>query len=366
MPRRMRALAAGTACVALSLSLAACDSEVRSENAAAGDEVRFQVDGQWPQPFPANWVPGDVTGIAVDGRDHAWVLTPPDSLTTEERAAGGDDPIRLPTVVELDQAGRVVQTWPVPTGELAWPVTPHGIFVDHTDHVWVGYRDDHRVVKFTRAGEHVLTIGEKGVTLGSNDPEHLGAPAGIWVDPETNEVYVADGYRNRRVVVYDGATGAYLRHWGAYGERPDDSYVFDPEVEGNAPARQFSTAHGITGSRDGNIYLADRRNGRVQVFRHGGEFIEEQILPPTQDATASIYDVALSHDSEQRLLFVADGNGKVWVLRRDGLEVLGEIGSPGREPGQFTTPHNLAMDSRGYLHVADAQGRRVQRFRPGG
>lgn len=365
MARRMRTLAAGTACVAFSLSLAACDSGANTDQAAASAPVQFQVDTQWPQPFPANWVPGDVTGIAVDGRDHAWVLTPPDSLTTEERAAGGDDAIRLPTVVELDPAGVVVQTWPVPTGELAWPVTPHGIFVDHTDHVWVGYRDDHRVVKFTRAGEHVFTIGEKGVTLGSNDPEHLGAPAGIWVDPETNEVYVADGYRNRRVVVFDGATGAYLRHWGAYGEQPDDSYVYDAEAEGGAPARQFSTAHGITGSRDGRIYLADRRNGRVQVFGHDGAFIAERILPPTGDATASIYDVALSKDAAQELLFVADGNGKVWVLRRDDLEVVGEIGSPGREAGQFTTPHNLAMDSRGVLHVADAQGRRVQRFQAG-
>lgn len=352
--------------VGLLLSLASCGGEARSAPGASSDGMPvLEVDAGWPRPLSEDWVRGEVTGIAVDSRDHAWVLTPPDPLTPEElEAAAGADPVRIPTVLELDAEGNVVQGWDAPTGELAWPVTPHGIFVDHADHVWIGYRDDHRVVKFTRDGEHVLTIGEKGVTGGSNDPVRLGSPAGIWVDPGTNEVFVADGYRNRRIVVYDGETGAYVRHWGAYGERPDDEYRFDAEAGGGAAPRQFSTVHGVTGSRDGRIYVADRRNGRIQVFQRTGEFVEERVLPPSGGEPASAYDVALSSDPEQRFVYVADGNDKVWILRRDGLDVVGEIGRGGQGAGQFTEPHNLAVDSRGRLYVGEAEGRRPQRFLP--
>ena len=124
----------------------------------------------------------------------------------------------------------------------------------------------HRVMKFTREGKLLMTIGQYDKNGGSNDTTLLGGPAGIWVDPRTNEVYIADGYRNRRVIVFDGATGKYLRHWGAYGAKPDDTEKFDPKtMVGGALPKQFSTVHGLTGSRDGKI-VADRRGNRVQVF----------------------------------------------------------------------------------------------------
>ena len=162
-----------------------------------------------------------------------------------------------------------------------WPREPHGIFVDHNDFVWVGSYNRHRVMKFTRDGKHVMTIGEYEKTGGSADTHLLGGPSGIWVDPANNEVYISDGYRNRRVIVFDGATGKYLRHWGAYGNVPDDSERFDPKtmVNGALP-KQFSTPHGITGSKDGKIYVADRRGNRIQVFDHQGKFLAEKVIAP--------------------------------------------------------------------------------------
>ncbi len=87
-------------------------------------------------------------------------------------------------------------------------------------------------------------------------------------------MFVADGYRNRRVIVFEGATGKYLRHWGAYGKPPDDTQknANDPEK----PNEQFSTVHGLTGSKDGMIYVADRRGNRIQVFDQSGKFVKRE------------------------------------------------------------------------------------------
>ena len=194
-------------------------------------------------------------------------------------------------------------------------------------------------------------------TGGSNDPDLLGGPAGIWVDPETNEVYVADGYRNRRVVVYDGDTGAYLRHWGASGERPDDDYNSSDRDSAGPPPLQFSTVHGLIGSADGLIYVADRSGTRVQVFDHEGTFVTEKIV-------AGSFVVGLSPDPEQHWLYLAGGtNHKVWILRRSDLEVVGDFGRGGRQLGQFIRPHGMSIDSRGSVYVGEAStGRRVQKF----
>ena len=193
-----------------------------------------------------------------------------------------------------------------------------------------------------------------------------GAPAGIWVDPEDNEVFIADGYRNRRVVVFDGETGDYLRHWGAYGEPPDDEYQYDyanldPD---RSPPRQFSTVHGLAGSSDGLIYVADRRGNRIQVFDQNGAFQTERIVAPGTLASGSAFVVAFSPDPEQRRLYLADGtNHKVWILRRSDLEIVGEFGRGGRQLGQFLRPHGMSVDSRGNIYVGEAStGRRVQRF----
>jgi DNA-binding beta-propeller fold protein YncE len=221
------------------------------------------------------------------------------------------------------------------------------------------------VQKFTRDGKLVLTIGQYDKNGGSSDTTLLGGPAGIYVDPKTNEVFIADGYRNRRVVVFDGATGAYKRHWGAYGNVPDDTEKFDPKtMTTGALPKQFSTVHGLTGSNDGKIYVADRRGNRIQVFEQSGKYLSETIIAPATLSSGSAFVIVLSRDAQQQWLYLADGtNHKVWVLRRSDMQVVGEFGRGGRQLGQFLRPHGMSIDSGGNLYVGEAStGRRVQRF----
>ena len=357
----------------LSLTVATIGLVLHAEQAPRTPAApTFRIDATWPAEFPNNWVMGSVTGVFVDAKDHVWITHLPETLTEEETSMEQKPPIATccasaPTVIELDAQGKVVQAWGTGTPETGaqWPRNPHGIFVDHNNFVWIGTHMHHRVQKFTRDGKLVMTIGVHDKTAGSNDTTTLGGPAGIWVDPKTNEVYIADGYRNRRVIVFEGATGKYLRHWGAYGERPDDTEKFDPKtMVGGALPKQFSTVHGLTGSADGKIYVADRRGNRIQVFEQSGKFVTEKIIAPATLASGSSFVIVLSKDPQQQWLYLADGtNHKVWVMRRSDMTVVGEFGRGGRQLGQFLRPHGMSIDSKGHLYVGEAStGRRIQRF----
>ena len=373
-------------CVAV---LTVSSTRVHGQAARAATPT-FKVDPSWPLEMPNHWIMGAVTGVFVDAKQHVWITHLPEVLTEEElyeepwNVAGLDPakpkPVQIatcckaaPPVLEFDQQGKLVQGWGQGsmTDFTDWPREPHGIFVDHLENVWVGSYNRHRVMKFTREGKHLLTIGEYEKTGGSADTHLLGGPSGIWVDPANNEVYISDGYRNRRIIVVDGATGKYLRHWGAYGNVPDDTERFDPKtmVTGALP-KQFSTPHGITGSKDGKIYVADRRGNRIQVFDHAGKFLAEKVIAPATLSSGSAFVPVLSPDAAQQWLYVADGtNHKVWILRRSDLEIVGDFGRGGRQVGQFLRPHGMSIDNQGNLYVGEATtGRRVQKFtlqRPG-
>lgn len=364
--------------VVAAMALSACapadaNEESASTSSSTNDGPTFTVDPSWPQEMPDDWIMGSVTAVFVDDRDHVWVTHLPETLTPEETSAVQDPPIGIccrpaPVVVEFDQDGNVVQGWGVPAEQdvSEFPRNAHGLFVDHHDNVWVGTYRHHRLMKFTRDGELLIQIGEYDVTGGNADTEHLGGPAGIWVDATTNEVFVADGYTNRRVIVFDGDTGEYLRHWGAYGEEPVDDYDYEWGSPSHAsdPPTQFATVHGLVGSNDGLIYVADRRGNRIQVFTREGEFVTEKLVRPRTLASGSAFVIGLSPDPEQRWLYLADGtNHKVWILRRSDLEVVGDFGRGGRQVGQFLRPHGMGVDSQGNIYVGEAStGRRVQRF----
>ncbi len=345
-------------------------SDLRSQDIQDGAPT-FHVDAEWPRFLPNKWVLGTVTGVAVDSRDHVWVAHAVDLMGPRELGAIQDPPSAeccypAPLIIEFDPEGNVVQTWDDPSGDdFIWPEVPHGLFVDHNDYVWVGSQPHHQVLKFTREGEHVLTIGEADASGGSDHEELLGGPAGIWVDAETNEVFIADGYRNRRIVVFDGETGEYRRHWGAYGEPPDDEYEFGSRDADAPPAGQFSTVHGLTGSRDGRIYAADRRNNRIQVFEQSGEFVTEAFARPGTLSSGSAFDVALSPDPAQRFVYLADGtNHKVWIFDRETMEPVGEFGQGGRQAGQFYRAHVIDVDSSGNIYVGEVDNERMQKFVP--
>src|SRR5258706_143335 len=140
----------------------------------------------------------------------------------------------------------------------------------------------------------------------------------------TDELYVDDGYGNKRIVVFDGRTGEYRRHWGAYGAKPDDA---DPgKYEPGVPiAKQFrNPVHCVRISHDGLVYVCDRVNDRYQVFRKDGSFVAEYVLDPNTRFVGSVWDIAFSRDPEQKYLFVCDGsNNQIHILlRASGKEIV--------------------------------------------
>ena len=329
----------------------------------------YEIDPAWPPTLPNNWIWGDIRGLFVDDNDHLWVLHMPSSLTPQEIGAAVEPPIAdccfpAPPVLELDSEGKVLRTWGGPGEGYTWYDQEHGIYIDHNGFVWTGTSNGFHVMKFTQDGKHVLTIGKPGINKGSNDPDHLGGPANFYIEPKTNEVFIADGYRNKRVVVYDAATGAYLRHWGAYGNAPDDTYEYEYPVKLNNPPQQFSTVHGIIGSKDGLIYVADRRGNRIQVFRQNGNYLMEQFVRPETGRSGSSFTLQLSRDPDQSILYLMDGtNQRVWLLRRKNLQILDRFGRPGRQAGEFIRAHMISIDSKNRLYTGEAgNGRRIQRW----
>jgi DNA-binding beta-propeller fold protein YncE len=332
----------------------------------ASEVPQFRVDPFWASELPNNWMLGQVSGVAVDAQDHVWVLHRPSTLDARQRGEEGMCCVPAPPVIELDVDGNVVRAWGGPGDGYEWPSSEHGIHVDHNGHVWIGGNavDDAQVLKFTADGEFLLQIGRAGQSDGSDDTEDLGRPASIRVDPETNEVYIADGYGNRRVIVFDADTGVYRRHWGAYGESPDDVPLdaYDPDAP---PIRHYrSPVHDVAIAADGLVYVADRTNNRVQVFQKDGTFVAETLIRPETLGSGTASGVTLSEDPEQRWLFVPDGtNNVVWVLDRLSLEVRDYFGRLGKNAGQFYRLHNLAIDSRGNLYTTEVNvGQRLQKF----
>jgi DNA-binding beta-propeller fold protein YncE len=341
----------------------------------------FTVDPAWPKPLPNLWLLGAVAGVAVDSRDHVWVVHRPSTLQPNEtrsvwRAA--------PPVLEFDPEGNLVSSWGGPGAGYEWPDLEHGVYVDD-DVVWLGGggEKDAQILKFTRDGKFLMQIGHKGKNTGSNDTENLGGTANMTIDRAANELYVADGYVNHRVIVFDAATGAYKRHWGAYGKRPDDSYFtqagerlpspfsgavqnenkpsnYDPD----RPSPQFRIVHAVRISHDGLVYVCDRTNDRVQVFRKDGSFVKEAFVARKTLGSGSVWDIVFSTDAAQKYLIINDGtNQQIWVLLRDTLEVVSAFGRAGHQVGQFYGAHVMAADSKGNLFIGETyEGKRVQKF----
>ena len=332
----------------------------------------FDVDPRWPT-LPAQWTLGQVTGVAVDASDHVWVLHRPWSLTDDEKAQNPEAACctAAPPVLEFDAAGHYLRGWGGPGAGYEWPEDEHAIHVDHKRNVWITsaggprLRDgkENMILKFTSDGRILLQIGKRGQSRGSLDTANVNNAADVYVDPKSNELYVADGYVNRRVIVYDADTGAFKRMWGAYGRPPDDAASKTVTYEGPAPA-QFNLVHGVRVSNDGKVYVNDRRNNRMQVFSTAGVFEREIFIERTTRLLGTSFAVGFSPDAAQRYLYLADaGSGKVRIYDRASLTEVSSVGRIGRYAGQFIFLHALAVDSRGDLYTAEVgTGRRVQKF----
>jgi hypothetical protein len=361
------------------LLLAACTALIAataSIGAAAQTPPKaptFVVDPSWPQ-LPNNWVLGEVTSISVDRHDRIWVLHVPQSIPEAQRANAA------PPVLQFDAAGKLLVGWGGPAEGTVWPGREHGIFVDANDFVWIGGRagwprqatpgvSDDMILKFTMAGKLVLQIGKSGQGKGNLDTENVRQATDVFVDTRAKEVFVADGYGNKRVVVFDSETGAFKRMWGAFGNPPP------PTLAPNAPGPQpqttpdgppeFGLPHAIKMSRDGTVYVADRINNRIQLFTREGKFLRQVRVTNDTNATVPVpAGFAFSPDRKQRFLYVVDsGPMRVVIFDRATMTQIGVVGAKGTGAGEFDIVHHIAADSKGNLYTAEiVNNRRAQRF----
>ena len=366
------------------LSLAVVASFVMGSAAFQSAAPTFEADPLWPKPLPNHWLLGSVTGVAVDAQDHIWVVHRGyDSMTARTEIGAATTPktadeccVPAPPVLEFDAAGNLVGHWGGPGDKYEWPVSPGGIAVDATS-VWITAAgppeipgtpsatagrgrgagtasttpkpQDAHVLKFSRKGDFLLQIGKAGAPGGDDSQTALNRPAGVALDAAAREVYVADGFVNKRVVVFDAASGAFKRQFtGGEGA--------------------FKTVSCVEIAKDGTVYVCDRGNNRVQAFDRTGKFLKQGTVAKDTGGTGSVWDVALSNDPQQRYLFVADGHDqKIFILRRDTLETVGSFGDGGRYPGTFYSVGTVAVDSRGNIYTGETlEGKRVQKFLPKG
>jgi DNA-binding beta-propeller fold protein YncE len=373
---------------------AALTATIAAAAAQRQETPAFQVDPFWPKPLPNHWLLGSVTGIALDGRDNLWVVHrgAASMAARTEIGLAANPPtaeaccLPAPLLLRFDPAGNVAASFKGPGQGYDWPQSPGGMAIDAKGNIWIaasgpvdqpsgGRRGsaaqttppptDAHVLKFAPDGRFLMQVGKAGQTGDSNSTTAMHRPTAVDVDSAANEVYVADGIVNRRIVVFDAETGAYKRHWGAYGAKPEDgdTGAYDPAAP---PAKQFRVPSCVKLSKDGLVYVCDRRNDRLQVFRKDGTFVKEAFVAKETRGEGSVWAVAFSSDPQQRFVYVADGsNQKVWLLRRDTLEVISTLGAGGRWPGHFFGVGSIAVDSRGNVYTGETyEGKRVQKFAP--
>jgi len=357
---------------------------------------RFEVDPFWPKPLPNHWILGQTIGVSADAKDDIWIIHRVGSLEAGEQHAVTNPPISqccsaAPPVLEFDQEGNLIGHWGGPGPGYDWPDSAHGITIDYKGNVWLGGNGrgpesgrgaingqdeeikagdkvntfhDNQILKFTQEGKFLLQIGKPSHSKGSNDTENVRLAAKTFVDPKTNELYVADGYGNHRVIVFDADTGKYKRHWGAYGKRPSDADLGPYKPDAPAAQQFRNPVHCAMLAHDDLLYVCDRVNDRIQVFHPDGTFVKEAFIEKQTLGSGSVWDIAFSRDPDQKYLYVADGeNDRVHIVDRMSLEVLTTFGEGGRQPGEFYGVHSIATDSKGNIFTTETyRGQRVQKF----
>ena len=313
----------------------------------------FEVDKSWPK-LPPQLKLGDASSFAIDPQDNVWMLHRPRTIKPEETVKPA------PPVVVFDSAGKFIKAWGGDGTGFDWPQREHGIHVDHKGFVWIGGNNcpelglrslkpvaDDAYLKFAPDGKFVLQVGRSNQSKGDNDTVNVHRAADAWVHPQTNELFVADGYGNHRVIIFNADTGAFKRMWGAFGKPPggvDNCKIISPKTFPDADGLpNFNVAHAIRVANDGTVYLADRENRRVQAFTPDGKFIKQLIRTEARFAR----NLALSPDPQQQFLYVG-ADKDIAIVDRKTLEVVGAI----HPPGILGAGHHIAVDSKGNLYIA--------------
>jgi DNA-binding beta-propeller fold protein YncE len=376
MTRKMWTIEGGLALIAVIGIAIAMQGNDSSAQVSRQQVPQFEPDPLWSQALPNKWATGQVGGVAVDSHDNVWIFHRPATIPESERGASLNPPaseccIPAPSVLEFAPDGKFIQAWGGPAAGYEWFKSEHGIFVDSKDNVWLSgsAKEDNQILKFTNKGKFLMQIGHAGKNTGSNDLENLGGPASLFLYAKTNELFVADGYFNHRVIVFDADTGKYKRHWGAYGKRPDDTYKFPARaqlIQGPPPDQFNNPVHSVLVSNDELVYVADRTNNRFQVFRLDGTFVKEMFIARnTLQAEGTVHNFALSPDKEQKFLYIVDGSNKaIRVLDRQTLRIVSNIGGhAGHNAREFFHAHSFAIDSKGNLFIGEVNdGQRYYRY----
>lgn len=364
------------------LSVVGRHGRVQASPAPKHQMPKFELDPAWPT-IPNGWTLGQVSDVTVDSQDHIWILHRP--RTVKAGVSTG------PPVMVFDQDGKYLRGWGGKGEGYNWPQSEHGISIDYKGNVWIcGNGRDDQILKFTNDGKFIMQLGQNGHKKTNQDTEAFWMPTDTFVYPKTNEVFVSDGYGNKRIIVFDADTGQFKRMWGAFGNVPSDSPEpsivaemsgrrvptpnrtlatgFDPKDPGPP---QFDTVHDVKISKDGLVYVADRAGRRVQIFTIEGKYVAQVWVDRWCEQAGegcgngqTAASVAFSADPAQRFLYVASRSpARVWVFDRKTLEPLESFGRPGIGPGEFDALHEMATDSHGNLYVTEVEdGRRVQRF----
>ena len=329
---------------------------------ADGNPPRFEIDPYWPKVLPEGWITGQLGGVCVDSHDHVIVVNRRD-ITEEEKETS----LQAPPIIMFDVAGGVVLSMGDPG---AVPNSIHGCFADHENHIWVGGNGDGIIQKYSHDGKLLLQIGKRGVFDSSDgtgkgkalnaNPAQFFNPASIAVDSGNGDIYVADGYGNRRVAVFD-RSGRFLRQWGRQATKE--------ESENGMGSVFAQVVHCIAISNAGLVYVCDRQGDRVQVFDKRGNF-QRNIWIRTgtaqlPDPRGTAWWVGFSRDQEQKFMYVMNGrNEVVHILDHANGKIVSSFGRPGHQLANFTHGHTLALDSKGNLYVVETNwGRRVQKFK---
>ena len=370
MPRMRRGLLRGIATAAL---CGWCAAAVTAQQSSTLRPPMFEVDPAWPR-IPNNWVLGEVTSISVDSRDHIWMLHVPQSIPEAQRVNAA------PPVLEFDAAGKLLASWGAPSDGSPWPAREHGIFVDANNFVWIGGRagwprqttpgvSDDMIVKYTMAGKFVMQIGKSGQGKGNTDKENVRQATDVFVDTSAKEVYVADGYGNKRVVVFDSENGTFKRMWGAFGNPPPEAVAPNPATPQPQTAPDgppdFGLPHAIKVSRDGTVYVADRINNRIQMFTTAGKFLRQvRVMNDGGTVVPVPAGFAFSPDKKQQFLYVVDsGLMRIVIFDRQTMAQIGAVGMRGKGAGEFDIVHHMAADSKGNLYTAEiVTNRRAQKL----
>ena len=358
----------------------------------------YKVDPLWPQPLPNRWSMQQVTGIYADHLDHIWFLNRGEGATADEIGGGGtpqrtDCCVRGPEVVELDQAGKVLNAWGGHGYHPSWPTSLQTVIADTKGFVWIGGiapRDS--ILKFTRDGKFVWDFGhqppEGAEKLPENNQEtgYLLQKGRFQLDEVANELYII---QQKRLLVYDASTGAFKRGWGGHGmplgeitNEPLSKYTWKgeppPEEKNFVPQLHF-----IEISKDRLVYVGERGQNRIEVFTTDGKFVKEfSVSPNTPSDRAdgicggpnnaklppcgTTYKMTISRDPQQKHLFVGDAtNNRVWILDRQTGRTLGSFGGNGRYAGRLHWINAIAQDSKLNIYTGEVEdGKRIQKFVP--